>query len=96
MDYMYTLHVVGVERSFTDHSDSGRRLQYHLPLDIIGDNKEYEVFLKISHICSGGVNTSHFIISEIYNVMYTWYCDCGISFEGSILCLYRMVHYIVL
>ena len=66
MHYVYILHIVGVESSFINHPDSEGRLQYHLPLDIIGDNKEYEAFLKISHTCSGEVNTAHFIIGEIY------------------------------
>ena len=70
LDYTYILHIVGAESSFNDYSVSGGKLQYHLSLDVIGDNKEYEAFLEMLHACAGGVNTSHFIISEIYVIVY--------------------------
>ena len=83
MDYIYTLHIKDIERSFTDFFGSGRRLLFHLPRDVISDNEEYKAFLEISHMCADGVSTSHFTLSKIHMHACTVYT------------LYLRIHYII-
>ena len=65
----YTLHIVGRKNSFTCSSGVKRCL---VPLDVVGNTKEYEAFLELPDTCGGTVNTSHFILSKID--MYNYIC----------------------